>query len=83
MDNARWIVVLSVIFSMMIALTLLNRYAGLQEAKLTAVSQQPAEQSVRRTETSKPAVNRPSRREIPHFNQISFPRPAAHTLTID
>ncbi len=83
MDNARWFVILSVVFSMMVTLTLLNRYAGIQLPKLAIVSQPDAERPVPITKVSKPVVNLPTSREVPRYNRISFPKPAAHTLTID
>lgn len=83
MDNARWFVILSVVFSMMVTLSLLNRYAGGQQPKQEVVSQQAVANAPRNAETVKSVVNRPTRREIPHFGQIRFSKPAAHTLVID
>lgn len=84
MDNARWLVVFSVVLCMAAALTLLSRYsAGLRPAikasageTVVAVQQRPAE-------INKPAARKSSRREIPRYSQISFPRPVAHTLVVE
>lgn len=84
MDNARWLVILSVVLSMAVALTLLNRYsASLRPAikmsageNVVAVQQRPAE-------INKPVARKSSRREIPRYSQISFPKPAAHTLVVE
>ncbi|MBU1107455.1 MAG: hypothetical protein KKB51_12365 [Candidatus Riflebacteria bacterium] len=84
MDNARWIVVLSVIFSMMAVLTLLNRYATRLSPATTVTGEENAGSVKHVTAVNKPAVvKRSSGREIPRFGQISFPKPAAHTLMID
>ena len=84
MDNARWIVVLSVIFSMMTVLTLLNRYTA-RLRPTTAVAGEEKAANIRHVAAvSKPAVvERSSRREIPRFGKISFTKPAAHTLMVD
>jgi len=84
MDNARWLVILSVVISMMATLTILNRYSLRQPSeKVATVTEGAAGVQQRPVEINKPVVNRPSRREIPKFSQISFPKPAAHTIAVD
>ncbi len=84
MDNARWLVVLSVIFCMAVTLTLLNRYAGgsrqpgpVIDEKKEQITRTPADRS------SQPQENRQSRRKAPRFTEVSFPRPAAHTFVVE
>ncbi|PKL46124.1 MAG: hypothetical protein CVV42_17745 [Candidatus Riflebacteria bacterium HGW-Riflebacteria-2] len=84
MDNARWIVVLSVIVSMMVTLTLLNRYARQQPTDVPKAVEQVTKVSAPRvSEVPRPEAGLSSQNEIPNYSKISFPRPAAHTLTVD
>ncbi len=84
MDNARWIVVLSVILSMMVTLTLLKRYAGGPRLETpTTVENVAQTESARPAEQNRSVISLPSRREIPRFGQVSFPKPAVHTFSVD
>lgn len=84
MDNARWIVVLSVVFSMMLTLTLLNRYARNQRPDTPVVVEQTTQTAApKATEARRPQVNLSSRGVIPTYRKVSFPKPAAHTIVVD
>ncbi|OGK12640.1 MAG: hypothetical protein A2W80_09120 [Candidatus Riflebacteria bacterium GWC2_50_8] len=84
MDNARWIVVLSVIFSMMVTLTLLNRYTRQQHADVPKAVEQVSKASAPRVvEARRPEVGLSSGNDVPKYSKITFSRPAAHTITID
>jgi len=84
MDNARWLVVLSVIFCMAVTLTLLNRYAGGSRQSAPVVLEQKEQTASTSTaRSSKPQENRKSRRKAPRFSETSFPKPSAHTFAVE
>ncbi|HAE38830.1 MAG TPA: hypothetical protein DCG57_09355 [Candidatus Riflebacteria bacterium] len=84
MDNARWLVILSVVISMMATLTILNRFSPrLLPDKAVADTGSSDAARQRAVAANNPVINRVSRREIPKFSQISFPKPAAHTFVVE
>jgi len=83
MDNSRWIVVLSVVFSMMLVLTLLSRYARKQTPEVAVTVEQVRQPSSSRTEVRRPQVAPSRKGVVPVYSHISFPKPAAHTLVVE
>jgi len=84
MDNARWLVVFSVIFCMAVTLTLLNRYAVGSRQSAPVVGEQKEQTTTTSAATSsKPQENRQARRKAPRFTEVSFPRPEAHTFAVE
>lgn len=83
MDNARWIVVLSVIICMMVTLTLLKRYAGNPQLVTQTTVSEEKKVTAARPVTTRAVVPSSGRREIPRFGKISFPKPAPHTLAVE
>lgn len=84
MDNARWMVILSVVVSMMLTLTLLNRYARSQRPETPVVVEETSQAAApRAAEVRRPQVHHSSRGVIPTYHKVSFPKPAAHTFAVD
>lgn len=82
MDQVRWLVVVSVIFCMIITLTLLQKYSYRQPHSGDPAEINVADTMVQEPENKKMTVKKAGN-SLRRYREVKFSRPAAHTFSLE